>query len=181
MKYLLLSATVLLIVVYTGIQKPDSTNGPTIYVGTDLRLGMPRDAVIARIAEHYRIVKLEGGGGDTWMVQEKSDSPVVTSIGSVGFTNGKLTYAARDWTQRDEDTYTFAQALIGAMQQMEKDGQHSCSFDVPRSQSPKAEIHYLRFYCGPKRVEITSFDITSGVGKGRNVQINEVLSSEQYR
>lgn len=181
MKYLLLLAAVLLIVVYTDAQRPHSTNGPTIYVGTELRLGMPRDVVVARIAEHYRIVKLEGGGGDTWMVQEKSDSPVPTSIGSLGFTNGKLTYAARDWTQGDEDSYSFAQALMGAMQQMEEDGQHSCSFDAPRSRSPKAEINYLRFYCGSKRIEITRFDISSGAGKGRTVQINEVLSSEQRR
>lgn len=179
MKYLLLPVAVLLIVVYTDSQTPHSENGATIFVGTELHLGMPRDAVLARIAEHYRIVKVEGGG-DTWLVQEKSDSPF-TSIGSLGFTNGKLTYAARDWTQGDEDTYSFAQALIGAMQQMEKDGEHSCFFDAPTSRSPKAEINYLRFYCGPKRVDITSFDISSGAGKGRTVQINEVLSSEQHR
>lgn len=180
MKYLLLPVALLLIVVYTDAQRPISTNGPTIYVGTELRLGMPRDAVVARIAEHYRVVKVKGGG-DTWLVQENSDSPDVTSIGSLGFTNGKLTYAARDWTQGDEDKYSFAQALIGAMQQMEKDGQHSCFFDAPTSHSPTAEMNYLRFYCGPKRVEITSWNISSGVGKGRNVQINEALSSEQYR
>ena len=157
------------------------TGRSTIYVGTELRLGMPRDAVLARItANNYRVVKMQYDGDD-WMVQEKSDSPVVSSIGFLGFTNGKLTYASRDWTQGDEDAYEFAEALRGAMKQMEDDGQHSCFFDTPRSLSPRVEMNSLRFYCGSKHVDITSSDISTGVAQGRHVQINEVLSSESLR
>jgi hypothetical protein len=69
----------------------------------------------------------------------------------------------------------------GAMSQMDSEGQHSCSFDVPTTRSPAAEIRYVRLYCGAKRIEIMLTNVFNGEGKGQHVSINEVLSSEASR
>ncbi|HXM23969.1 MAG TPA: hypothetical protein VN948_22120 [Terriglobales bacterium] len=152
---------------------------PTIYIGMELQLGMSRDGVITRLAATYRVVKVQGEEGDTWIVEEKNDP--ITIIGALGFTAGKLTYASRSWTQGNEDTYAFAQALWGAMAQIDKEDQHACSFSVPTSRSPTAEMSYVRLYCGPKRIDIETTNVFNGTGKGHYASIGEVLSSEKYR
>ena len=184
MKYWIALAVGMLAGVCAGAQtKPTAQMEPpvtqtTIYIGTELQLGIPRDTVIARLGTNYKVVKIEGAGDD-WIVEEKNDPSNI--VGSVGFTNGKLTYAAKDWTQGDEDNYALAQALRGAMAQMGTEGQHSCFFETPSSRSPVAEMTYLRFYCGPKRIDITTTDVLNGTDKGRYVSITEVLSSEKNR
>lgn len=153
---------------------------PTIYIGMELQLGMSRDWVITHLTATCNVVKLKGEGmGDTWMVVDKDDPSTI--IGNLGFIGGKLTYASRSWTQGNEDIYAFAQALWGAMAQIYKEDQHVCSFDVPTSRSPTAEMSYVRLYCGPKRINIETTNVINGTGKGHYAAIGEVLSSEKNR
>ena len=151
---------------------------PAIDIGMELRLGMSRDAIIARLAANHKLLKV--GDGDDWLVQDKGDDQA-TTLGQLGFHAGKLTYASRYWTQGTEDAYGFAQVLHGAMAQMESEGRSTCSFDVPTSRSPIAEMKWIRFYCGPKRIEITTTNMLSGAAKGRFVYVKEILSSEKKR
>jgi hypothetical protein len=150
----------------------------TIDIGFELRIGMDRDVVITRLEVSYKVVKIQAEG-DSWMVQDKRDSNVL--VGSLRFTTGKLTYASRRWAQGDEDSYNFAEALWGAMSQINKEGHNSCRFDVPTNRMPTSEWKYVDFYCGSKRIEIGMADIFNGSGKGHYVSIDEVLSSEKNR
>lgn len=149
-----------------------------IQIGMDLQLGMSREAIITQLAGNHKVEKLEGEGDD-WFVAEKG-SPT-TWLGVLGFHGGKLTYASRRWTEGQEDSYSFAEALWGAMAQMSDEDQHACLFDVPTSRSPTAEMKNVRFYCGQKKIEITTTNVLNGTGKGRYAQIEEVLSSEKNR
>jgi hypothetical protein len=151
---------------------------PTISIGIDLQLGMSRDSIITQLSVNYAVVKIQGSSDD-WIVEEKGDP--MTTLGVLGFKAGKLTYASRDWTQGQEDNYAFAQALWGAMSQMDKEGHHTCYFDVPTSRSPSSEISDVRYYCGPKRIDISMINVVNGNGKGRYASISEVLSSEESR
>ena len=63
---------------------------------------------------------------------------------------------------------------------MESDGQHSCSFELPTTRSPIAEVRYVRLYCGAKRIEIMITSVFSAEGRGQEVSISEILSSEAY-
>jgi hypothetical protein len=150
----------------------------SIWVGMDLQLGMPRDQVITKLTADYSVTKLQLDG-DEWAVADKND-PTIWE-GHLGFRDGKLTYADRSWTGGTEDKYSFAQALWGAMSQMESEGLNSCTFDVPTTRSPVAEIRYVRFYCGAKKIEITIIDVFTGEAEGPSVSISEVLSSEKNR
>lgn len=152
MKILFLPMVISVSVLAAGQTKQDSrlpNEQATIEIGMPLRLGMARDGIIAQLTANYKMLKLEGSG-DEWLVEEK-ENPMVT-IGHLGFTAGKLTYASRNWTQGQEDNYDFAQAIWGVMSHMEQEGNHSCFFDVPSNRSPQAEITYVRLYCGAKRV-----------------------------
>jgi hypothetical protein len=151
---------------------------PTINVGIDLQLGMSRDSIITQLAVNFKVVKIQSSADD-WLVEEK-DSPM-TTIGQLGFKAGRLTFASRHWTQGKEDNYAFAQALWGAMSQMDKEAHHTCDFDVPTSRSPTSEISNVRFYCGAKRIDITIINDLNGAGKGHYASISEVLSSEENR
>ncbi len=159
-------------------QAPQPSKQASIWVGMSLQLGMPRDAIIAKLSANYEVTKVQATGDD-WIVAGKNNPE--NWEGYLGFRGGKLTYASRSWTQGAEDKYAFAQSLWGAMSQMDSEGQHSCSFDVPTTRSPAAEIRYVRFYCGAKRIEIMLTNVFNGEGQGQHVSISEVLSSESFR
>lgn len=177
MKSLALGMMIAVSVFASGQTKEDSKQA-TIDIGMLLRLGMARDAIITKLIGNYKVVKIDVGE-DEWLVEEK-DNPLVT-IGHLGFKAGKLTYASRDWTQGQEDNYDFAQAIWGVMSHMDQEGNRSCSFDVPSSRSPQAEMTYVRLYCGAKRVQITTTNVLNGTGKGHYAAVSEILSSEQGR
>jgi len=150
----------------------------SIWIGIPLRLGMPRDAIIATLNENYGVTKMKTGTGDDWIVTDKMKPSIWE--GYLGFRDGKLTYASRSWTHGDENKYALAQALWDALARMESDGQHSCSFELPTTRSPIAEVRYVRLYCGAKRIEIMITSVFSAEGRGQEVSISEILSSEAY-
>ncbi len=151
---------------------------PSIWIGMQLQLGMSRDEVISKLAANYKLTKVQSAFDD-WIVAEKQNPEIWE--GYLGFSNAKLTYASRSWTQGGEDTFAFAEALWRAMSEMDREGHNTCSFDVPTSNSPTAEIRYVRFYCGAKKIEIMTTDVFNGDAKGHHVSISEILSSEKLR
>ena len=72
----------------------------SIWIGIPLRLGMPRDAIIATLNENYGVTKMKTGTGDDWIVTDKMKPSIWE--GYLGFRDGKLTYASRSWTHGDE-------------------------------------------------------------------------------
>lgn len=159
-------------------EAPLTPKPPTINLGIALQLGMSRDSTIPQLAAKYKVVKIQGAD-DEWIVEEKQNS--MPTIGHLRFTAGKLTYASRIWNQGQGDNYTFAQALWGAMSQIDREDQHACSFEVPASHSPNAEMSYVRLYCGPKKIDITAINVLDGTGTKHYTSISEVLSSEESR
>jgi hypothetical protein len=147
----------------------------TINLGIDLQLGMSRDAIIPPLSARYKVDKIQGSN-DEWIVEEKE--ALRMTIGHLEFTAGKLSYASRIGTQGQGDNYTFAQALWGVMSQMEREDQHACSFEVPATRSPSAEMSYFRLYCGPKTIDITAINVLSGTAARHYTSIAEVLSSQ---
>jgi len=179
LKNMLMPAVLLLPLAASAFAQASQPPGPSsIWIGLPLQLGMPRDAIIARLNENYAVTKMKTDTGDDWIVTDKMKPNIWE--GHLGFRDRKLIYASRSWTQGDEDKYTFAQALWGVLAQMESDAQHSCSFELPTTRSSIAEIRYVRLYCGAKRIEITITSVFSGEGKGQEVSISEILGSEAY-
>src|ERR1039458_3770793 len=89
----------------------------TIWVGTDLQLGLSRESVMSRLAE---ISNLERNGNiDSWFV--KSKTAPFERYGQVSFSNGSLSCASRIWTGGEEDDLSFAKVLHGALEQFGKE------------------------------------------------------------
>jgi hypothetical protein len=179
-------ATTFVLAVSLAISMPAQTIAPpnqpskrlSIWIGMPLELGMSRDEIISKLAESYKLTKVQSTGDD-WIVAEKQNAEIWQ--GYLGFQNAKLTYASRSWTQGDEDTFAFALAFWRAMSEMDREGRNTCTFEVPTTNSPTAEIRYVRFYCGMKRIEIMATDVLNGQAKGHQVSVNEILSSEKLR
>jgi len=150
---------------------------PSIWIGMQLQLGMSRDDIISKLTANYKLTRVQDT--DDWIVAEKQNAEIWQ--GYLGFHGAKLAYASRSWTQGGEDTFAFAQALWRAMSEIDREGHNTCSFDVPTTNSPTAEIRYVRFYCGAKKIEIMTTDVLNGEAKGHHVSISEILSSEKLR
>jgi hypothetical protein len=162
----------------TLAQTKQPSKQPSIWIGIQVQLGMSRDEVISKLAANYRVTKVQSTGDD-WIVADKQNAEIWQ--GHLGFHDGKLTYASRSWTQGNEDTFAFALALWRVMSETDRESHNACSFDVPATNSPNAEIRYVRFFCGGKRIEIMITDVFNGEGKGHQASISEILSSERLR
>lgn len=164
-----------------GQTKSPSPSGENIWVGgTDLRLGLAKETVISRLAEHYKLVKMPTDG-DNWMVQAQDNSSLV--FGQVSFEKGRLTLAVRNWTNGDEDSFAIIQALYGALEQMTRDSRHSCQVDTSTQRSPGWESGSVTFVCGAsngsvKRPVVTTRETFSGEYKGKSTDIQELLLYE---
>ncbi|HEY2295151.1 MAG TPA: hypothetical protein VGM86_30985 [Thermoanaerobaculia bacterium] len=61
--------------------------------GTEMRLGMLEKPLIAKLKENYL---LSNAGEHGWVVLEKTGPPY-KMVGSVGFTNGRLSSISKEW------------------------------------------------------------------------------------
>lgn len=61
--------------------------------GTEMKLGMLEDSLITKLKENYL---LSNAGGHGWVVFEKTGPPNKL-VGSVGFTNGRLSSISKEW------------------------------------------------------------------------------------
>jgi hypothetical protein len=151
----------------------------SIYIGTDLRLGTARDAVIAKLANDYKLVKIKTEG-DEWFVADKSKTSTV--YGELGFSGGKLTYAARTWTPREAtDGFSLAQAIHAALTELAHENKHTCYMDTGSKRTPDDEMKDVWLICGAKKLRITTTEVFSGTGQGTYVDVMEILSSEKNR
>lgn len=135
----------------------------------ELRLGMPRDAVLARFAPYYNLQKV---GSDSWIVSPKNQS-AREAIGSISFREGKLTAIYREWGPNDQLAGApFARAIFGVIQQLSQEGKHVCSISVSQTQDPQSELRTAFLVCGGKTVKI-NLAITDNLEYGSVVEALE--------
>ncbi len=74
---------------------PNPDRGASLVIGTtELRLGMPQADVLSKLGNEFEATKIKGA--DTWMIyQGNRDS---TGVGSVSFTDGKVSSADKNLT-----------------------------------------------------------------------------------
>ncbi len=146
----------------------------SIWLGSALRLGMPRDVVMSGLAEQYKLMRI--GTNDDWLVGSKTTR--AASLGEVSFSNGRLDYVSRDWSSVEEDGFSVAQALYGLLEQFGREERHNCAVNTETSRTPEAETRTITMTCGIKRLVVTTIEILAGEHKDKSVQIQEVLTQE---
>jgi hypothetical protein len=166
---------VILLIAFASVLQGQGTRSKkdSIWLGTELQLGMPKDAVMSRLAEQYMLVRI--GAGDDWLVESKV-RPIV-SYGEVSFANGKLSYIEKDWSSEDDGEFSFAQSLYGLLDQFGREGRQICLMSTDTSRTPEAETRSITMSCGGKKLIITTIDIFSGENRTKTAQIQEVLTT----
>jgi hypothetical protein len=166
--------------------RPPQTQTATVVIGTtELSLGMPRDAVLARLTD-FKLINLHddaSAGIESYMVAT-SDSPA-NVIGEVQFRDKKLQSVSRHWeSESKSETIPFLKSFYAAIEALRREedikglGFVTCLIHPGSTQAPDVEVQDIDFYCGPK---LLSVQIITANGKkfGNDVHIVETLKADR--
>lgn len=134
-------------------------NSPTLWIGTNLTLGMPEDTVIRKLTESgYTLEKLKDfpafqrqkGITSMWVTKEKQGE--IWMFHDLGFASGKLELVVKELTTRDE--VEFGRQLYFAMHDLEAEGNHRCSIETKSEEGPDFSMKTVKLQCGNKGIDI---------------------------
>jgi hypothetical protein len=124
-------------------QKRDTTEWGSAVLevaGATLRLGMTK----AEVTEKLSGAPVTKINENYWMVAAGAN------LGpALQFTNGRLNFADRYWTTRDND---IAEALFGAVNTLNKEGFSACKVTATTDTAPDVTTHGVWIQCGEKSV-----------------------------
>lgn len=150
----------------------------TIWLGTNLALGMPEDTVIRKLTESgYNLEKLKDfpafqrqkGITSIWVTKEKQGDIWISH--DLGFANGRLEFVVKELTVRDE--VEFGRQLYFAMRALEAEGNHNCSIETKSEEGPDFSMKTAKLQCGKKAIEI---NLQKWGKQPESVTLNEELS-----
>jgi hypothetical protein len=184
MRSFLLGLLVGSLVVSTLAAMPQFNKRETIWVGTDLTLGMSEDAAIKKLAESgYSPRKmgpvsessLNEGVTSMWDVDEKDEGGKLHSIGVITFASGKLNTAMKLLLPFEEvNDVEFGRRLYFAMRELEQEGDTHCTIETTNGETPDYSHKSAQLNCGKKAIVI---ELQNFQKRGENVQLNEELSN----
>jgi len=117
----------------------------------EVRLGMDADQVLSRLRGAYDVTQMDGNVGAWWI--SRKGGPPYRVVGSVGFTNQRLTFASRSWGP-DADRQTagsLAAALQDAVRALSGSGPPRCILSTNDNQP---QWFQTVMECGPRRLAI---------------------------
>lgn len=151
----------------------------TIWIGSDLTLGMSEDAVSTKLAGSYSLRKEEAppiwqakGITSLWFVQEKGEQR--TLLGTLFFASGKLHSVAKPLLSDDGDTVEFGRQLYFAMRDLEHEGDSHCVIQTESDDVPDYANKSANLKCGMKSIVIT---VQKMKGNNETVDLHEELSA----
>jgi len=135
----------------------------SVVIGTaELSLGMPRDAVLARLGADYKLINLHDDpslGSESYMIGT-GENPVIV-IGEVQFRDKRLQSVSRNWEPENKnDAIPFLKSLYAAADSIHREedtkglGFVTCLVHPESTQTPDVELQKIDFYCGPKLLSV---------------------------
>jgi hypothetical protein len=128
--------------------------------GARLRLGMTKADVTEKLAG----VPIYKDREDFWLIGEKSISQCLQ------FTNGRLSYASRNWPTFDNDVL---EAFYGAVAHLNNEGHSSCKVNADSKLEPDEKYQRVLIRCGEKTILVSRASLS---GKSYNT-VDEMLGS----
>jgi hypothetical protein len=149
---------ILIVAVPTAFTQQQSER---IQLGTDLQIGMAKDAVISKLTEHgYVIRKLIEEGDpanmspDIWGVARSNDQ-AKGEMGTVTFSNGRLSRAIRTWTNTwDPNSAKLGDTLFSLVQSFEHSGHRDCTLKTESSAMFSASVKTSLIRCGSRTISV---------------------------
>jgi len=123
--------------------------------GAELRLGMTKGEVTDKLAGNA-ITKAKD---DDWIV-----APSGQSGPFLQFTNGRLSFASRNWATYDND---IAEALFGAVTSLNQQGFSACTVTTDIKADPTMTLHRIWITCGEKTLLVARASFSDS-GKSYN-------------
>jgi hypothetical protein len=134
-----------------------------IQLGTDLQIGMAKDAVISKLTEHGYVIRklIEEGdsatnsmSADIWGVARSNDQ-AKGEMGTVTFSNARLSRAIRTWTDAwDPNSAKLGDTLFSLVQSFEHSGHRDCTlkaeWSAMFSQTEKTSL----IRCGSRTISV---------------------------
>ena len=157
--YLRVLKLLLLLSAYLVPIQAQQQPGSSITIGVhELRLGMPRDQVIAKLASSYDVSALpdrKAACKDSCFVWNKG-SRLESPIGSVAFKSGRLSSVRVYWDPQDQQAAVpLARAIYGVLSRFVQDGATRCTVEVRQSNSPTSDERVAFIVCGERYISLT--------------------------
>lgn len=151
----------------------------TIWLGSDLTLGMSEETVVTKLTESYNLRKAEPSEGlraqgvtSMWFVQDKEKKN--TLLGTMFFSSGKLHSVSKALLSDDGDAVEFGRQLYFAMRDLEFEGDTHCIVQTESGDVPTFANKSAKLQCGMKTIVI---DVQKIKGYDETVQLNEELNA----
>jgi hypothetical protein len=148
---------IVLSVVSSAQVKREMSRGIIEIAGTTLHLGMTK----AEVAE-----KLAGAE----ITKDKEDFWTIGIASSLQFTNGRLSYARRNWPNYSNDIF---EAFYGAVNHINDEGYSACRVTADSKLAPGETWQRVWIVCGDKTILIVRY---SAGGKSFNM-VDEMLGA----
>jgi len=125
-----------------------------IWVGTDLQLGMPKDAVIAKVAEAgYEIKRITAIEGDMWTVAKKNERNEYDVVGGMTFIGGKLGFANHTlYASFDQPAAKLARSFYFAIRDLEADHNSVCTLESKNQENATFYSKTGILHCGNRTI-----------------------------
>jgi hypothetical protein len=129
-----------------------------IWVGADLQLGMPKEAVITKVAEAgYEITRQTAVGGDFWTVMKKNQNNEHDFIGNIIFVGGKLESAEHSlYASTDQPVAKFARSFYFAVRDLEADHNSVCTLESKNEEQAVFESKSGMLHCRNRTISVTA-------------------------
>jgi hypothetical protein len=165
----ILAGALALAFVGCAIGRAQTSNKNSIELGnTALRLGMPRDSVVAALANYYSV------DDDGW-VFTKSGPPFETA-GQVVFKNGRLVAVWKNWSPANQQHgYELANNIYGLFKVLEDDGRTNCILSTGSKQTSGSEQKTAFLFCGGKEIQISTLRLRRSELTSDSAMLTEIL------
>lgn len=154
----------------------------TMTVGVDLTLGISEDAAVKKLTESgYKLAKHEPpdafkqkGFTSMWSVQEGGNQKDTAFVGTIMFSSGRLTSAAKELLPSEGGQVEFARQLYFAMRDLEAKGDSHCTIETETGEVPAYAQKTARLRCGKKSIVLY---LQKAQNKNESVQLNLEMAS----
>jgi hypothetical protein len=105
----------------------------TIFIEAPLQIGMAKDTALSRIAEQGLTLS-KAGNQESWFIVKKNDRGEYDALGSVAFTDSRLSWASKTWaTGSDAESAKLARSSYFLVKSFEDRGTKSCVIETKKT------------------------------------------------
>ena len=142
---------------------------PSLFLAEmDMRLGMAQTTVVNQLLKKYELRTFNRP--DAYLILTRGDQFEV--IGTVAFSNGKLSYASKDWySTKVGDGYKLADTLFAILSKFQESGEIVSKITTNIVREPNTSIQSIIIRYGKREVSV----LISEINESKSVTVSESI------